>query len=220
MKKLSVNSFTFSTSSSRTSVSEHQKFYLIIDDLIRMFREKFKSFDLRQHQKSFVSSQNFDTRSSSQSRSLFMHQSRIIVYFLFAVNQKTSINQISKSSNSKSFQQHTSAKSIRSVFILSEKSTISSYKKTNIFYISLQSKFSSRFSFAWFRFTFSSTFSSIFRSRISDHVCCICFDHFSSRNDSFSYRRFNQSYFSNRRPMREIKEMISRFEAKLRENEK
>ena len=58
-------SFTFSISFSRTSVS---KFYFIIDDLIRMFREKFKSFDLRQYQKDFAFSQRFDIRSSRQSR--------------------------------------------------------------------------------------------------------------------------------------------------------
>ena len=220
MKKLSVNSLTSSTSSSRTSVSKHQKSYLTIDNLIRMFREKSKSFDLRQHQKSLASSQSSDTRSSSQSRFSFMHQSRIIVYFLSAANQKTSISQISKSPNSKSFQQHTFAKSIRSAFTLPEKSIISPYKKTNIFYISLQSKFSSRFSFAWPRSTSSPTSSPIFRSRISNHVCCICFDHFSSRNDPFSYRRPSQSYFSNRRPMRKVKRMINRFEAKLKKNEK
>ena len=149
MKKLSVNSFTLSASSSRTFVSKHQKFYFTIDDLIRMFREKFRSFDLRQYQKDFASSQNFDTRSSRQSRFFSMHQSRIIFYFMSAVNQKTSISQSLKSSNSKSFQQSTSAKTIRSA--LSEKSIISSYKKSNIFYISLQSRFSilqSRFSFA------------------------------------------------------------------------
>ena len=145
MKKLSVNSLTFSTSSSRTSVSKHQKSYLIIDDLIRMFDEKIKSFDLRQHQKRFASSQSSDTRSFDQSRSLY--QSRIIVYFMSIINQKTSISQISKSSNSKSFQQHTSAKSIRFASVLSKKSTFSSYKKSDIFYISRQSRFSLRFSF-------------------------------------------------------------------------
>ena len=52
MKKLSVNySFTFSISSFRTFVSKHQKSYLIIDDLIRMFRKKSKSFEISQHQK-------------------------------------------------------------------------------------------------------------------------------------------------------------------------
>ena len=213
MKKLST-SFTFSTSSSRTFVSKHQKSYLIIDNLIRMFREKFKLFDLHSHQMRRFSSRNFDT----------FYQFRIIVYFLSAVNQKASISQNLKSSNSKSFQQFTFAKTIR--FALSKKSIFSSYKMTDIFYISLQSRFSSRFSFAWFRFTFtfssasSFTFSSFFRFRTSDHVCCICFDHFSFRNDLFNYSSSSQLYFSNRRPMREVKRMINRFETKLKENEK
>ena len=172
--------------------------------------------------KDFVFSQNFDVR-------LFVtYQFRIIVYFLFAINQKTSINQNLKNSNSKNFQQHTFAKSISFCrFVLSEKSICSSYKNSNIFYISLQSRFSflqSRFSFAWFRFTFSFafsfTFSSFFRFRISNHVCCICFDHFNFRNDSFNYRRFNQSYFSNRRSIKKMKKMINRFETKLKKNEK
>ena len=225
MKKLSVNSFTSTISFFRTSVRKHQelhiqKFYFIIDDLIRRFHEKSKSFDLHSHRKCFVSSQRFDIRSFSQSRSFY--QSRITFYFMFAVNQKTSISQISKSSNSKSFQQHTFAKSIRFVSALSKNSIFSLYKKSNIFYISLQSKFSLRFSFAWFTFssTFSFTFSSFFRFRISDYVCCICFDHFSFRNDSFNYSRSSQRYFSNRRSMKEVKEMISRFETKLKKNEK
>ena len=131
MKKLSINSFTFSISFFRTFVSKHQKFYFIIDDLIRMFREKFKLFDLRQHQKRRFFSQNIDVRS------FVIYQFRIIVYFLFAINQKTLINQISKNSNSKNFQQHTFAKFIRFVFDLSKKSIILLYKKLNIFYISL-----------------------------------------------------------------------------------
>ena len=221
MKKLSINcSFTFSTSffstSSRTPVSEHQKLYLTIDDLIRMFREKSRSFDLRQHQKNFAFSQSDDTRS------FVTYQSRIIVYFLPTTNQKTSISQISKSSKSKISKQYMFAKSTRTAFNndFFEKSIISSYKKSNIFYISLQSRFFSRFSFAWFRFTSSFTFSSFFRSLTSDHVCCICFDHFNFRNDLFNYSSSSQSYFSNRRSMRKVKKMISRFETKLRENER
>ena len=149
MKKLSFNSFTFSISFSRTFVLKHQKFhiqksYLIIDDLIRMFREKFKSFDLRQHQKRRFFSQNIDVRS------FVTYQFRIILYFMFTINQKTSINQISKISKSKISKQYMFAKFIRIVFSKNffEKSIILSYKKSNIFYISLQSKFSSKFSFA------------------------------------------------------------------------
>ena len=142
MKNLSINcSFIFSISFFRTFVLLYQKFYLIIDDLIRMFREKFKSFDLHLHQKRRFSSRNIDT----------FYQSRIIVYFMFAINQKTSISQNLKNSNSKSFQQFTFAKSLsldRFASVLSEKSIFSLYKKSDIFYISLQSRFSSRFSFA------------------------------------------------------------------------
>ena len=127
-------SFTFSTSLSRAFVS---KSYFIIDDLIRMFREKSRSFDLRQYEKDFAFSQRFDIRSSRQSRSSY--QSRIIVYFLFAINQKTSISQNLKSSNSKSFQQHTFAKFIRSVSDLSEKSIKLLYKLLDVFCISLKS---------------------------------------------------------------------------------
>ena len=174
---------------------------------------------MRQHQKDFAFSQRFDIRSFRQSR--FSYQSRIIIYFLSAVNQKASINQNLKSSNSKSFQQYASAKSIRFAFVLSKKSIFSLYKKSNIFYISLQSRFSflqSKFSFAWF--TSSFTFSSFFEFSTSDHVCCICFDHFSFRNDLFNYSNFSQRYFSNRRPMKEMKKMINRFETKLKKNEK
>ena len=197
-------SISLATSASRFRKSI-SKFHFTIDDLIRMFREKFSSFDLSQHQKRRSSSQRFDAR---------LYQSRIIVYFLSAVNQETSISQNLKSSNSKNFQQHTFAKSLSSrrfVSVLSEKSIFSLYKKANIFYILLQSRFSSRFSFlqskfsfAWFRFTFSFTFSSFFRFSFSNHVCCICFDHFSFRNDLFDYSRFSQRYFWNRRSMRKI----------------
>ena len=98
MKKLSIIcSFTFSISSSRTSVSKHQKSYLTIDNLIHMFREKFKSFDLSQHQKRRSFSQRIDARS------FVTYQSRIIFYFMSAVNQKTSISQSLKNSKSKNF---------------------------------------------------------------------------------------------------------------------
>ena len=60
-----------------------QKSHFTIDDLIRMFVEKSKSFDLSQHQNRRSSSRNFDARQS--------YQSRIIFYFKSAINQKTSI---------------------------------------------------------------------------------------------------------------------------------
>ena len=191
-------SFATSTSRFRKSIS---KFYFTIHDFHRLFAEKFRRFDLRQHQNRRSFSQKFDANS---------YQSRIIVYFLFAINQKTSICQNLKNSNWKNFQQFTFAKSFsfcRSAFVLLEKSIFSSYKKSDFFYISLQSRFSflqSRFSFAWFRFTFSSTFSSFFRFSLSNHVCCICFDLFNFRNDLFDYLRFNQRYSWNRRSMKKI----------------
>ena len=179
----SSTSLATSTSMSRKS----QKLHLTVDDLIRMFAEKSRLFDLSQHQNRRSSSQSSDARQ--------LCQSRIIVYFLSAVNQKTSISQSLKSSNSKSFQQHTSAKSLslyRSV--LSEKSILSSYKMTDIFYISLRT----RFSFAWSRSIFSSTSSSLLESSSSDfYVCCICFDRSNFRNDLFNYSRLSQRYLSN-----------------------
>ena len=66
-----------------------------------MFVEKLKSFDLRQHQNRRFFSQSFENRQFD--RSIFFYQFRIIVYFLFAINEKTSINQNLKNSNSKNF---------------------------------------------------------------------------------------------------------------------
>ena len=67
MKKLSANcSLTFSISSSQTSIRKHQKFhnefYFIVNDLSRMFHEKSKSFNLRQHHNRCFFSQSFDIR--------------------------------------------------------------------------------------------------------------------------------------------------------------
>ena len=209
VKIVSSTSFATFTSMFRKSIS---KFYFTIHDFHRMFVEKLKSFDLRQHQNRRFFSQNLENRRFD--RSNLFYQFRIIVYFLFAINQKTSISQNLKSSNSKNFQQFTFAKSISFCrFDFSEKSIFSSYKKSNIFYISLQSKFlskfsflQSKFSFAWFRFIFSFSFSSFFRFSFSDfNVCYICFDYFNLRNDLFNYRYFNQWYFSNRRTIKKMK---------------
>ena len=60
---------------------------------------------------------------------------QIIVYFKFTINQKSSIDQISKNSKSKISKQHMFAKSIRIVFskILFEKSIKSLYKLFHVF---------------------------------------------------------------------------------------
>ena len=178
-KNVSFNcSLTSSLSSFRISVRKHhefhmQKSYLTMNDLSRMFIEKFKSFDLRSHQDRSYSSQSFDIRQSSQScfstvskksyliienlfemfdekfrkksmfqnqknvfsREFFSKQLRITVYFKFTINQKSSISQSSKSSKSKSLNQHMSTKSIRIAFNknLSDKTINLSYKSTNVF---------------------------------------------------------------------------------------
>ncbi|KAG6990992.1 hypothetical protein G7Y79_00059g091770 [Physcia stellaris] len=196
MEKLPA-SLTPSASPPRTPVLKHQKPYLTIDDLIRMFRGKPRPFGLHSHQKRRPSPRSPGT----------LYQSRITAYFLPAANQKAPISQGLKSSNPKSFQQPTPAETIRPA--LPEKSAISPYKKSGISYTSLQSRSSflqSRFSFAWSRSTSPpaspSTSPPSFRSRTPDHVCCICFGHFSFRNGLFNYPRSSQRYPSNRRPMR------------------
>ena len=61
-----------------------QKSYLIMNDLSRMFIEKFKSFDLRSHQDRSYSSQSFDIRQSSQSCfSIASKKSYLIIENLF-----------------------------------------------------------------------------------------------------------------------------------------
>ena len=75
MRNAIVNcSLTSSSTSSNKSVRKHreshiQKFYLTMNDLSRMFHEKSKSFDLRQHHNRRFSSQSFDIRQSHFSSS-------------------------------------------------------------------------------------------------------------------------------------------------------
>ena len=97
------------------------KFHFIIETLFEMFVEKFKKKNLFQSQK------NLFSQASS-------NQMKIIVYFKFAINKKSSINQISTSSKMKSLKRFISAKSIRIAFInCFEKSIILSYKMFDIF---------------------------------------------------------------------------------------
>ncbi|KAG6995750.1 hypothetical protein G7Y79_00042g078550 [Physcia stellaris] len=210
MEKLPANSLTPTASPPRTPVRKHQephtqKPYLTIDDLIRMFHGKPRPFGLHSHRKYSASPQRFGTRSPSQPRSPY--QSRITAYFLPAANQKAPISQGLKSPNPKSFQQHTPAETIRPA--LPEKSAVSPYKKPGISYTSLQSRSSS----AWP--TSPPTSPPSFRSPTPDHVCCTCFGHSSFRNGLFNYPSPSQRYPSNRRPIRGVGEMVSRFGAKL-----
>ncbi|KAG6994224.1 hypothetical protein G7Y79_00046g082750 [Physcia stellaris] len=213
MEKLPANSLTPPVSPPQTPVPKHQKSYLTIDDLIRMFHGKPRPFSLRQHQKGSASPQHFGTSPPRRSRSS-MHQSRITSYFMPAANQKAPISQGLKTPNPKSFQQHTPAEPIRPASALPEKSAFSPYKKPGISYTSLQSRSSflqSRSSFAWP----PPTSPPFFRSLTPDHVCCTCFGHSSFRNGLFNYPSPSQPYPSNRRPMRGVGGMVSRFGAKL-----
>ncbi|KAG7005285.1 hypothetical protein G7Y79_00020g048130 [Physcia stellaris] len=223
MEKLPANSLTPTASPPRTPVRKHQephtqKPYLTIDDLIRMFHGKPRPFGLHSHRKYSASPQRFGTRSPSQPRSPY--QSRITAYFLPAANQKAPISQGLKSPNPKSFQQHTPAEPIRPASALPEESAYSPYKMAGISYTSLQPRSSflqSRSSFAWPRPAPTSPPPSppFFRSLTPDHVCCTCFGHSSFRNGLFNYPRPSQRYPSNRRPMRGVGGMVSRFGAKL-----
>ena len=123
-RSYSSQSFDIRQSSQSCFSIASKKSYLTIENLFEMFREKFKRKSMFQNQKN-VSSREF-----------FSEQSRITVYFKSTVNQKSSINQDSKSSKSKSLNQHMSTKSIRIAFSkdLSEKSIDLSYKLSDFFY--------------------------------------------------------------------------------------
>ena len=147
-----------------------------MNDLSRMFYEKFKSFDLRQHHNRRNFSQTLDIRqfyfssfsikshlivenlcemfdekfkrknlSQNQKnvsfREFFSKQFRIIVYFKSAINRKSSINQNSKNSKSKSLNQHMIAKFIRIAFNedFFEKSIELLYKLLDVLCINLKS---------------------------------------------------------------------------------
>ena len=132
VKIASINDFftQFATFSSmfRKSIS---KFHFTIHDLFRMFVEKFKSLNLRQHYNRRSFQQNFDIRQFRSIKShliienlfemfdekfrkknlsqnqnnvffqTFSNQMRIFVYFKFTISQKSSISQDSKNSKSK-----------------------------------------------------------------------------------------------------------------------
>ena len=173
------------------------KFHLIIENLFEMFNEKFKKKNLFQNQKN-VSSREF-----------FSKQSRVTTYFKSTVNQKSSINQNSKSSKSKSLKQHTFAKFIR--IALFEKSFISSYKmsdifcsnsminyfKNEIFEISYARENSSR------QFHSSSSFSRFSFQNL--HICRICFDQINSDIDLHKHSRTSLENHSSCQFMRAIK---------------
>ena len=176
------------------------KSHLIIENLFEMFNEKFKKKSLFQNQRNVFS------------REFFSKQSQIIVYFKSAINKKSSINQISKSSKIKSLKQLISAKSICIVFTnCFEKSIISSYKmfdilcsnsminyfKNEIFEISYVRESSSR------QFRSFSQFSRFSSQNL--HVCRICFDQIDFDNDLHKHSRTSLKSHSSCQFMKAIK---------------
>ena len=120
--------------------------------------------------------------------SKIFYQVKIIFYFRsVAVNQSESINQNSKTSNSKNFQQHTFAKSNRVKFTFFtfnkwfEKSIILLYK-TSIFFRLFVSKISSVLSYKMLVVS-SRLLRAFFDIFVCSHVCRICNDIFESNND-------------------------------------
>ena len=125
---------------SRSCFSISTKSYLTIENLFEMFDEEIRRNSL------------FQTQKNVSSREFFSKQSRITIYFKSTINQKSFISQNSKSSKSKSLNQHMFAKSIRIAFSkdLFEKSINLSYKMFNVF--DLDSKSSIETSFFIFVF--------------------------------------------------------------------
>ena len=150
----------------------------------------------------------------NSSFSKFFNQVKIIAYFkLVAINQIKTINQSSKTSNSRNFQQHTFAKSNRVKFTsfvkgVFEKSIILLYK-ISIFSRLFTSKISSILSYKLlvisdrlFRSSISRTF---FNNFVLCHNCRICNDTFESNNDLHRHLRiihFNQTFRSNSKNLR------------------
>ena len=129
------NRYRFSQSfdfrqSDRSCSTFSKKSYFIIENLFRIFNENLKRKNLLYNQKSL-----FENQMNVFFRNIFLNQMRIVFYFKFTVNQKSSINRNSKSSKSKNLNQHMFAKSIRIVFNenLFEKSIDLSCKLSNVF---------------------------------------------------------------------------------------
>ena len=241
LKKLSINcSFISSLSSSRIFVRKHQelhmqKSYLTMNDLSRMFDEKFKSFDLQQHQNSALSSRSFDIRQfhsikfyltienlfemfneKFRKKSLFQNQKNVSFREFFSEESritiyfKSTINQKSSiSQNSKSSKSKSLKQHTSAKFIriaLLEKSFILFYKMSSIFYFKSRVFLQSRFSSRFSLTWFSLTSSSFSRSSLRDlHVYYICFDQFNFNNDLHKHLRTSLEDHSSCQFMRAIK---------------
>ena len=118
------------TASITRSPTPHQKPYLTIDDLFKMFDGKHRRMDL------LHSNHQAKKHASSPCAS---RQAKITSYFKPAANQKASISQGSKTPNPKSFHQLMPAESIRTKSLppretMPEKWTVSPYKMPSISY--------------------------------------------------------------------------------------
>ena len=185
-----------------------------------MFDEKFKRInfrDIKQHIKKI------------EFFSKIFHQSKIIIYFRFAINQDISINQNSKTSNSKNYRQHTFAKSNRIKFIFNkwfEKSIISLYKLSTFsrhLFVTFISKISSISSYKMLVISDRSIQLSIsrfaFNIFVFSFVCRICNDICKSNNDLHRHLRtihFNHDSRHNQEKFRTHDRNLIDFWKKLR----
>ena len=119
-----------------------KKSYFTIENLFEMFDENFRKKSLLYSQKS-----QLEDQMNVFSRSISSNQMRIIFYFKSAANQKTSINETSKSSKSKTSRQHMPIRTIFSKSLF-EKSIKLSYKMFDVFDINSKTSF---FIFVFFR---------------------------------------------------------------------
>ena len=129
-----VCSLIFSFISSFDSVRKHQKsyiqkFYLIVNDLNRMFVEKFKSFDLQQHQNRCRFSQNFVFRQLDRSCLIFSKKFYLIIEKLFEMfDEKFNKMSLFQNQNNVFFREFFSKQSQITIyfkFVINQKSLIS-----------------------------------------------------------------------------------------------
>ena len=196
-----VCSFIFSFISSFDSVRKHQKshiqkFYLIVNDLSRMFVEKSKSFDLQQHQNRCRFSQNFDFRQFDRF-SIFSKKFYLIMQNLFEMfNEKFKRKNLFQNQNNVFFQTFSNQMQIIVYFqsTINQKSSIIQNSKNS------KSKSLNQHMFAkWIRIVFSKNLfeKSINLSYKSTNVFCV-------KNKSLQILDFSKSKHSKSRISAEI----------------
>ena len=141
VEKLSVNcSFTSSFSSSQISVRNLHEFHIqkshfIMNDLSRMFAEKFSSFDLQRHQSRRFSSKSFDLRQSSRSCFSTSTKSYFTIENLFEMfDEKIRKNNLFQSQKNVSFREFFSKQSRITIYFkltINQKSSINRNSKSS-----------------------------------------------------------------------------------------